>query len=144
MILTFRHSLNLSFTIIIYYMSFLPLYLTFHLDSLHRHPNSLILHMFAFPPRFPVFPRWFPTPIFPSHSSHSLPYSPHFLHFVPQFPVLPFTDSLRIIYFRKIVASVQQRTLLGTKLLFTSFMTSSVLRQKLFTLKYLKYKIYYL
>ena len=142
--MTFRHSLNLSFTIIIYYMSFLPLYLTFHLDSLHRHPNSLILHMFAFLPRFPVFPRWFPTPIFPSHSSHSLPYSPHFPHFVPQFPVLPFTDSLRIIYFRKIVASVQQRTLLGTKLLFTSFMTSSVLRQKLFTLKYLQYKIYYL
>ena len=71
---------------------------------------------FLFPTRFPTFPRWFPAPAFPSHSSHSHPYSPYFTHSVLQFPILTFTDSqlslysLRI-YFKKIVALVQKRTL---------------------------------
>ena len=70
---------------------------------------------FVFLPRFPASPRWFSTPAFPSHFSHSHPYSLHFSHSVPQFPILTFTDSLLssyslIIYFRKIVGLLQMRT----------------------------------
>ena len=50
--------------------------------------------IFAFPSRFFTFPNWFLTPAFPSHSSHSHPYSLHFSHSVPQFPILDFTNSL--------------------------------------------------
>ena len=71
---------------------------------------------FEFPPRFPEFPRWFSAPAFPSHSSHSHLYFPQFPHSVLEFPILAFTDSLLSlyslsIYFRKIVALVQKRTL---------------------------------
>ena len=40
-----------------YYMSSLPLYVSSHLDSLHRHGFPTI---FAFPRRFSTFPSWFP------------------------------------------------------------------------------------
>ena len=64
-------------------MLFPPLYLSFHLDSLHRHPNSKTF--FVFPPRFAAFSK---------------------------FPILAFTVTLLSlyslrIYFRKIVALVQ-------------------------------------
>ena len=70
---------------------------------------------FVFPPRFSAFPRWFSAIAFPSHSSHSYPYSPHFPHSVLQLPFLALTDSLLSLYslrsyFRKIVALVQKRT----------------------------------
>ena len=41
---------------------------------------------FAFQPTFPAFPRWFPEYKFPSHSSYSNHYSPHFLHYLPPIP----------------------------------------------------------
>ena len=72
---------------------------------------------FVFPPRFPAFPLWFSAPAFPSHFSHSHPYSLQFLHSVFQFLIFAFTDSLLSsyslrIYFRKIVALAQKRILL--------------------------------
>ena len=71
---------------------------------------------FVFPLRFPAFPRWFSAPTFPSHFSHSHPYSPHFPHSVLQLPILAFTDSLLSlyslrIYSMKIVALVKKRSL---------------------------------
>ena len=74
-----------------YSMLFLPLYLSFHLDSPHRHPDS-------------------------PHFSYFHPDSPNSPYSVLQFPILAFTDSLLSlyslrIYFRKIVALVQKWTL---------------------------------
>ena len=112
-----------------YSMLLLPLYLRFHLDSLHR---PLIHYIFVFPPRFPTFPRRCSAPAFTSHSSHSHPYCPHFPHSDLQLPIFALTDSQLSLYslrsyFRKIVALVQKRTL---PLFFTSSMTSSVLSPK--------------
>ena len=71
---------------------------------------------FAFPPRFSALPRWFPAPALPSHSLHSHRYSLHYPHAIPKISILAFTDSQfslcpLVIYFRKIVALVQKRTL---------------------------------
>ena len=103
-ILTSLQSFNFHFRC--YSILFLPLYLSFHLDSLHHHPDSP--HFFLFQPRFPAFSRWFSAAAFPSHSLHSHPCPLHFPHSVLQFPIMAFTDSLLSlyslrIYFRKIV-----------------------------------------
>ena len=115
-------------------VSFLPLYLSFHLDSLHRHPDS---------PQFLHFDSdslHFHANALRSHShpiSHFHHNSPHFPHSVPQFLIFDFIDSLLslqslTIYFRKILALVQKHSPLlllhnpHSKLLFTSSMTSSV------------------
>ena len=108
-------------------VSFLPLYLSFHLDSLHHHPDS---------PQFLHFDSdslHFHANALRSHShpiSHFHHNSPHFPHSVPQFLIYDFTDSLLslkslTIYFRKILALVQKHSP-HSKLLFTSSMTSSV------------------
>ena len=112
--LSFYKSFFIILTSIHSFMSFLPLYISFHLDSLHHHLDSP--YFFAFPPRFPRFPHWFPAPAFPSHSSYSHPYSLDFSHSFTQFPILVFIGSLLgllslRIYFRKTVALVQKRTL---------------------------------
>ena len=85
-------------------MSFLPLYLSVHLNSLHRQTDSpYFLH---FHPGFlHIYSCWFPA--FPPHSSHSS-------YFVPQFPISTFTDSLLSlqflrISFKKIVTLVKKR-----------------------------------
>ena len=100
-----------------YSMSFLPIYLIFHLDSLHCHPDSphsshvhpdsfiLALILCAhIPIPFLAFP----------------PFSPHSPHSIPQFPSLTFTDSLLNFYsfstyfrylFILIVALVKKQTL---------------------------------
>ena len=111
-ILTFLHSLNLSFSLLFYVISTAILkFPPWFSASPPWFPT-----FFAFPPRLPAFPRWFPAPAFPSHSSHSHLYSLHFPHSIFQFPILDFTDNLLsllslIIHFRKIVALVQKRTL---------------------------------
>ena len=138
-ILTSLQSLNLSFPLLFHVISTALLKFPPWFPAL----PPWFPTFFVFPPRFPAFPRWFSVPAFPSHSSHSHSYSPHFPHFVIQFPILAYTDSLFSLYFlrtyfRKIVALFQKRTLpfcycitLGTKLLFTSSVTSSVLSPKI-------------
>ena len=78
-ILTSLHSLNFSFSLLYYVIS------TTRLMYPPWFPTSLpwFAIFFAFPPRFPEFLRWFSAPAFPSHSSDSHPYSPHFPPFVP-------------------------------------------------------------
>ena len=111
-------------------------------------------------PWFPASPPWFPTFFYfhpdsphshadsPYPHSHTIPRIPMLLFrnflILFQFPILAFTNTLLglysfSIYFRKIVTSVQKRTLpffyycitLGIKLLFTSYMMSSVLSPKI-------------
>ena len=124
-ILTSLQSFNLSFTFLFHVISTAIL----KFPPWFSASQPWFLTFFVFPPRLPVLPRWFSAAAFPSHSSDSHPYSPHFPHSVLQFPIFAFTDSLLSlyslrIYFRKIVDLVQKRTLpycinLGTKLLFT-------------------------
>ena len=120
-ILTSLQSFNLSFPR--YSMLFLPLYLSFHLDSLQRHSDSQ--HFLYFHLDFPHFhadslhPHSHPISHIPTLSLHisvsTFP-SPHFPHSVLQFPILALTNSLLSFYslrsyFRKIVALAQKRTL---------------------------------
>ena len=130
-------------------MSFLPLCLIFHLDSLHYHldfPHFLHFHSGSLDYHA----------CFPYMHSHSIPHFPHpfsqhFPESVPQFPILAFTDSLLSLYFlricfKKIVALVQKGTVpyycitLNTKLLFTSSLMSSVLSPKIIYLLVLQVK----
>ena len=97
-----------------YSMSFLPLYTSFHLDSLYCQPDSPYFAHFH-----PDFPNSYTDSPHPhSHLILRIPTlkSPHFPHSVPQFPILTFIDSLLNlqslrIYFREIVNLVQMRTL---------------------------------
>ena len=78
-ILSSLHLFNLSFVLLFYVI---------YTAILKFPPRSSALPplfptFFAFPLRFPAFPRWFPAPALPSHSSRSHPYSlrfpiPHF------------------------------------------------------------------
>ena len=133
-------------------MLFLPLYLSFHLDSLHRQPDS------------PHFSYFYPDSLY-SHADSShlhshtiprilpIPYSQRFPDSVLQFHILAFVDSLLSlyslkIYFRKIVALLHKTNTplfyycitLDTKLLFTSCVTSSVLSPKIIYLIVLQVK----
>ena len=95
-----------------YSVSFLLLYLSFHFDSQHRHPDS---------PHFSHFHPDSPHSHADSPNPHSLPIPripalipPHFPHSVPQFLILVFTHSLLSLKFlriclRKIVALIQKR-----------------------------------
>ena len=111
--MTFVQSFSLPFPLLFHVIS--TLYLSFHLDSLHRHPDSH--HFLCFHPDSPQSHADSPHP-----HSHSIPrifpipYSPHFCHSVLQFTILAFTDSLLSLYslrisFRKLIALVQKRTL---------------------------------
>ena len=98
-------SVNLSFPLLFYVIYSVILKFPSWFSAL----SPLFSTFFTFPPRLHA-------PAFPSHSSHSHSYSSHFLHFVPEFSILAFTDSLLNlqflrIYFNKIVALVQKRTL---------------------------------
>ena len=91
---------------------------------------------FAFSLRFPAFPCWFPTPAFPSHSSHSHPYSMHFPYSISQFPIVPLTDSLLSLenscFSSKTNTPLSYYCItLDTKLSFTSSRTISVLLTKI-------------
>ena len=105
-ILASLYSLNLSFSYLFCVISTAILKFSPSLSaSSPWFPTFLPL-----PPRFPTFSCWF-------HSLHSHPYSQHYPHFIPQFPVSVFTESLPKleslrIYFRKIVALAEKRTLL--------------------------------
>ena len=114
-------------------MSFLPLHLGFHVDFLHRHSDSP--HFFHFDADFPH-----PHADSPHPHSHPIPRIPRLILRISLilFPDFPFwilqiacsvCNFLRI-YFRKIVALVQKRTL-------PFVMTSSVLSPKIIYLIYL-------
>ena len=97
-----------------YSMSFLLIYLS---STLIPCIAILIPHIFCIFIQIPCIPKLHSlAPGFPSNSSHPHPYSLHFPHSILQFSILDFTDSLLSlqslrIYFRKIVALVQKRTL---------------------------------
>ena len=112
-ILTSRHSLYLSFSLLFYVIStatlkFPPWFPAF----LNWFPT-----FFAFPPSFHSFWRWFPATALLSHSSHSYPCSLHFPHSAPQFSILTFTDSLLsfVIFKDLFIENSQKRTLLVQK-----------------------------
>ena len=95
-------------------MSFLPLYISFHLDSLHHHLDSHIFLHFHPDSRDSHADS-------PHRHSHPIPHIPTLILWIslilfPQFPILVFIGSLLgllslRIYFRKTVALVQKRTL---------------------------------
>ena len=92
-----------------YSMSFLPLYLSFLLDSLHHHPDSLTF--FRIPTLIPCTRIIIPFLAFPLLFSA-------FPSFRSPIPILVFTDSLPSlqflrICFSKIVALVQKVTFLS-------------------------------
>ena len=108
-ILSSLQSFNLHFRY--YYLLFLPLYLSFYLDSLHQHPDSP--HFSYFHPDSPH-----------SHAESPLPHFhpiPHISTLILRISLIsfsnsPFTDSLLSlyslrIYFSKIDILVQKRTL---------------------------------
>ena len=109
-ILTSLHSLNLSFPLLFCVIYIAILKFTLWLPA----SPPWFPTFFALPSRFPALPPWFSKPTFPSHSSNSRPYSPHFSHSIPQFLILVFTHSLLSLKFlriclRKIVALIQKR-----------------------------------
>ena len=136
-ILTSPQSLNLSFPLLFYaiftaiikfrpwFPILLPWFPTF----------------FAFSPRFFAFPNWFPVPAFPSYSSHSHPYSSLIPFRNSSFWLLQIVCSVVIfknIFYENSCFSSKTNTplcyyciTLGTKLLFTSSTTSSVLSPKI-------------
>ena len=79
-----------------YSMLFLPLYLSFYLDSLHRYPDSP--HFSYFHPDSPHSHADSPHP-----HSHPIPRIPTLIlrkspHFILKFPILAFTNTLLSLY----------------------------------------------